>query len=94
MINDVKDKPTIVTNFPTIAKRIFVSTQTDPTIFKIVMLYSTTLTDWNRFLQEVTSTLDIPIQAISELQISLAESNVVVTAASQLEAGDRIIIRF
>lgn len=95
IINDVKGKSTLVTTVvPPIAKRMFVSTHTDPTNFKIIMLHSTTTTDWNRFLQEATSTLDIPTNASSDLQLILAESNVTVTGASQLEAGDKIIIRF
>ena len=95
IINDVKGKSTLVTTVvPPIAKRMFVSTHTDPTNFKIIMLHSTTTTDWNRFLQEATSALDIPTNASSDLQLILAESNVTVTGASQLEAGDKIIIRF
>jgi len=89
MINDVKAKPSIVVA----AKRIFVSAYINPSDFKIIMLNGATHDDWNRFLQEVRYTLGIPPGA-SSLQVTLAETNIAINGASQLEAGDKIIIRF
>jgi len=74
-------------------KRIFVSVYKDPTDFKIVMLKGNLTADWDRFLKEVRGKLDIPPTA-SSLQMSLADNNITVTGAAELESGDKIICRY
>ena len=84
-INDVKTAKSAVT------KRIFVSVHSNPTDFKIVMLKGSTDADWNRFLEEARGKLNIPPV---RMQVMLDQTTVTVQGANELEAGDKVVLRY
>jgi hypothetical protein len=84
-INDVKTAKSAV------KKRIFVSVHSNPTDFKIVMLKGSTDADWNRFLEEARGKLNIPPV---RMQVILDQTTVTVQGANELEAGDKVVLRY
>ena len=95
-INEVKTKKTsniVSAQLAAATKRIFVSAHINPTDFKIVMLNGSTAADWNRFLEEARGKVGIPLRA-SNLQVMLYETTVTVQGASELEAGDKVVLRY
>jgi len=84
-INEVKTAKSAVT------KRIFVSVHSNPTDFKIVMLKGSTDADWNRFLEEARGKLNIPPV---RMQVMLDQTTVTVQGANELEAGDKVVLRY
>jgi len=96
-INDVKTKRTssiMSSMFPAqsvVAKRIFVSMHSNPTDFKIVMLKGSTAADWNCFLEEARGKLNIPPV---RMQVMLDQTTVTVQGANELEAGDKVVLRY
>jgi len=84
-INDVKTAKSAV------KKRIFVSVHSNPTDFKIVMLKGSTDADWNRFLEEARGKLNIPPV---RMQVMLDQTTVTVQGANELEAGDKVVLRY
>jgi hypothetical protein len=95
VINDVKKNTSAVMSpiQSATTKRIFVSAHTNPTDFKIVMLKGTTAADWDRFLEEARGILDIPVR-VSSLQVTLDQTTVSILGAFQLEAGDKVVLRY
>ena len=98
VINDVKknNTDTSVVMSPiqsAAAKRIFVSAHSNPSDFKIVMLKGSTAADWDRFLEEARGVLGIPVRA-SSLQVTLDQTTVSILGAFQLEAGDKVVLRY
>lgn len=95
VINDVKNNTSAVMSpiQSAATKRIFVSAHTNPTDFKIVMLKGTTAADWDRFLEEARGILDIPVR-VSSLQVTLDQTTVSILGAFQLEAGDKVVLRY
>ena len=91
-INDVKTKST--SSIMTAAKRIFVSMQSNLTDFKIVMLKGSMATDWNCFLEEARDALGIPPDKAGCMQVTLDQTNIAVKGASELEAGDKVVLRY
>ena len=96
-INDVQTKSTssiMSSMFPAqsaAAKRIFVSVHSNPTDFKIVILKGSTAADWNRFLEEARSKLNIPPV---RMQVMLDQTTVTVQGANELEAGDKVVLHY
>jgi hypothetical protein len=100
LVNDVKTKRTssiMSSMFPTqsaVAKRIFVSVHSNPTDFKIIMLKGSTAADWNYFLEEARDALGIPPDRASCMEVTLDQTTVAVKGASELEAGDKVVLRY
>ena len=84
-INDVKTAKSAV------KKRIFVSVHSNPTDFKIVMLKGSTAADWNCFLEEARGKLNIPPV---RMQVMLDQTAIAVQGANELEAGDKVVLRY
>ena len=84
-INDVKIAQSAV------KKRIFVSVHSNPTDFKIVILKGSTAADWNRFLEDARGKLNIPPV---RMQVMLDQTTVTVQGANELEAGDKVVLRY
>lgn len=91
-INDVYTKRT--SSIMTAAKRIFVSVYSNPTDFKIVMLKGSMVTDWNCFLEEARDALGIPHDKAGCMQVTLDQTTIAVKGASELEAGDKVVLRY
>jgi hypothetical protein len=86
-INDVFTKRT--SSIMTAAKRIFVSVHSNPTDF---MLKGTMATDWNCFLEEARDALGIPHDKADCMQVTLDQTTIAVKGASELEAGDKVVL--
>jgi hypothetical protein len=92
-INDVKTNRT-TSSMMTAPKRIFVSMHSNPTDFKIVMLKGSMATHWNSFLEEARDALGIPPDKAGCIQVTLDQTTVTVKGASELEAGDKVVLRY
>ena len=78
----------------TTAKGIFVSVHNNPTDFKIVILKGSTAADWNRFLEEARDALGIPPDKAGCMQVTLDQTTIAIKGASELEAGDKVVLRY
>jgi hypothetical protein len=74
---------------PQPTRRIFVSKFGSDGV-SLVVLNGNTQDDWEQFLENVRKEFDYAEE--SAIKISLAEANVAITQADQLQANDKVVV--